>query len=144
VNGRSKDQDLIDELAAWMEAPDARTAQTNGHAKAAPTSGSSSPTDEEVIKKCRGAENAAKFSDLFDHGDVHAHHGGDASAADLGLVSMLTFWTQDEAQLERIFSSSALGSREKWRSRDDYRKRTIRKALAEVGEVYDWNARFTG
>jgi DNA-binding transcriptional ArsR family regulator len=138
VNGRSKDQDLIDELAAWMEAPDTRTAQTNGHAKAAPTSGSSSPTDEEVIKKCRGAENAAKFSDLFDHGDVHAHHGGDASAADLGLVSMLTFWTQEEAQLERIFSSSALGSREKWRSRDDYRKRTIRKAFANVGEVYDW------
>jgi DNA-binding transcriptional ArsR family regulator len=138
VNGRSKDQDLIDELAAWMEAPDTRTAQTNGHAKAAPTSGSSSPTDEEVIKKCRRAENAAKFSDLFDHGDVHAHHGGDASAADLGLVSMLTFWTQEEVQLERIFSSSALGSREKWRSRDDYRKRTIRKALANVGEVYDW------
>ncbi len=138
MTGRSKDQDLIDELAAWMEAPDTRTAQTNGHAKAAPTSGSSSLTDEEVIKKCRRAENAAKFSDLFDHGDVHAHHGGDTSAADLGLVRVLTFWTQEEAQLERIFSSSALGSREKWRSRDDYRKRTIRKALANVGEVYDW------
>src|SRR5215210_8994189 len=53
---------------------------------------------------------------------------------------MLTFWTQDEAQLERIFSSSALGQRDKWRRRDDYRKRTIRKALADLGEVFDWGS----
>jgi DNA-binding transcriptional ArsR family regulator len=52
---------------------------------------------------------------------------------------MLAFWTQDEAQLERLVSSSALGAREKWRRRDDYRKRTIRKALADLGEVYDWS-----
>jgi hypothetical protein len=50
------------------------------------------------------------------------------------VVGILTFYTQDEAQLERIFSSSALGRREKWRRRDDYRKRTIRKALSEAGE----------
>src|SRR5829696_4578412 len=121
-----------------MEAPDTRAAQTNGHAKAAPTSGSTIPTDEMVIQKCRGAENAAKFSDLFDHGDVHAHHDGDESRADLSLLVILSFYTQDEAQLERLFSSSALGQRTKWRHRDDYRKRTIRKALANVGEVYDW------
>jgi DNA-binding transcriptional ArsR family regulator len=136
VSGRSKDQDLIDELAAWMQAPDTEAVRTNGHATAKSTT--SVPTDEMVIQKCRRAENAAKFVDLFDYGDVHAHHGGDASVADLALLSILTFWTQDEAQLERIFSSSALGQREKWRHRDDYRKRTIRKALAKVGEVYDW------
>jgi antibiotic biosynthesis monooxygenase (ABM) superfamily enzyme len=34
VTGASKDQDLIDELAAWMQAPDAETAQTNGHVHA--------------------------------------------------------------------------------------------------------------
>ena len=138
MTGRSRDQDLIDELVAWMEAPDTRAAQTNGHAKAAPTSGSTIPTDEMVIQKCRGAENAAKFSALFDHGDVHAHHDGDESRADLSLLVILSFYTQDEAQLERLFSSSALGQRTKWRHRDDYRKRTIRKALANVGEVYDW------
>src|SRR5829696_7475530 len=96
------------------------------------------PTDEIVIEKCRNARNAAKFSDLFDRGDVHAHHGGDDSAADLGLLGMLAFYTQDEAQLERLFSSSALGQRGKWRNRSDYRTRTIEKALADVGEVYDW------
>jgi DNA-binding transcriptional ArsR family regulator len=135
---RSPDQDLIDELARWMDAPDQEKAQTNGHAKTTPTSGSTAPTDTEVIEKCRGAENAAKFSDLFDHGDVHAHHDGDESRADLSLLVILSFYTQDEAQLERLFSSSALGQRTKWRHRDDYRKRTIRKALLNVGEVYDW------
>ena len=34
MSGRSKDQDLIDELAAWMQAPDAKAVQTNGHARA--------------------------------------------------------------------------------------------------------------
>ena len=47
-------------------------------------------------------------------------------------------WTQDEAQLERLVSSSALGRREKWRRRSDYRERTIRKVLANLGETYDW------
>jgi hypothetical protein len=139
VTGRSKDQDLIDDLAAWMQAPDPQTAQTNGHTTPGHgVPGSPPVADEMVIEKCRVAENAAKFSDLFDHGDAHAHHGGDDSAADLALVSMLTFWTQDQAQLERLFSQSALGQRDKWRRRDDYRKRTIRKALSEVGEVYHW------
>ena len=137
MTDRSKDQDLIDDLVAWMKPPDLKTPHTNGHTTPKTPSGSSAP-DEAIIEKCRAADNAAKFSDLFDHGDVHAYHGGDDSAADLALVSMLTFYTQDEEQLERLFSSSALGQRDKWRRRDDYRKRTIRKALAEVGETYDW------
>ncbi len=91
-----------------------------------------------MIAKIRASRRAAKFEDLFDRGDTNAHHGGDDSAADLGLLGMLAFYTQDVAQLEEIFSSSALGRREKWRRRDDYRKGTIRKALAEVGEAYDW------
>jgi DNA-binding transcriptional ArsR family regulator len=136
VSGRSKDQDLIDELAAWMQAPDTEAVRTNGHASAKPTT--SAPTDEMVIQKCRGAENAAKFVDLFEYGDVHAHHGGDASVADLALLGIMAFYTQDDAQLERLFSSSALGRREKWRQRADYRRRTITRALTNLGEVYDW------
>ena len=136
MTGRSKDQDLIDELAAWMQAPDAEAAQTNGHARPRPTS--SGPTDEMVIEKCRAAENAAKFEALFDRGDVHTYHGGDDSRADLALLGILKFYTQDEAQLEGLFSSSALGQREKWRRRGGYRKLTIDEALSEPGETYDW------
>jgi hypothetical protein len=135
----SETQKKLDQLAARLRAhqPQPKTASSNGHSRSLLV-GAGGVTDEAVIQKCRGAENAAKFADLFDHGDVYVYHGGDDSAADLALVSMLTFWTQDEAQLERIFSSSALGRREKWRHRDDYRKRTIRKALSRVTEVYDW------
>ena len=139
MSGRSKDQDLIDELAAWMQAPAAERAQTNGHARSRPDTVSGLfPTDEQVIEKCRAAKNAPKFEALFDHGDVTTYHNGDDSGADLSLLDILRFFTQDEVQLERIFSSSALGQRDKWRQRDNYRKPTIRKALSDVGEVFDW------
>jgi hypothetical protein len=140
MTSRSKDQDLIDELVAQMSIPDAPRDQTNGYARPAKTRTSSSgPSDEQVIEKCRAADNASKFSALFDHGDVHAHHGGDDSAADLALLGIMAFYTRDEAQLERLFSSSALGWREKWRRRADYRRRTISRALASLGETYDWS-----
>ncbi len=139
-----KSQDLIDALVARMQAPDPKTAQTNGHAggtSAPPNRGSAaSATDEAILEKRHAAKNAAKFEALYDRGDVHAYHGGDDSAADLALASLFAFYTQDEVQLERLLSASALGRREKWRRRDDYRKRTIRKALAELGEIYDWNS----
>jgi AAA domain len=125
------DQELIDWLAARMQPA---RAESNGHVGHTPTG----VTDEMVIEKCRASKNAAKFSDLFDHGDVHAHHGGDDSAADLALLSMLKFYTRDEAQLERLFGQSALGRRGKWRRRRDYREKTIHRALSELGETYRW------
>jgi AAA domain-containing protein/primase/DNA polymerase family protein len=128
-------QDVLDKFIEKYF-PEPKTAQTNGHAKPV----GARPTDDEVIEKCRGAENAAKFADLFDHGDVYAYHDGDPSRADLALLGILAFWTQDEKQLERLFSSSALGRRGKWRNRRDYRTRTIRKALADVTKTYAWGA----
>jgi DNA-binding transcriptional ArsR family regulator len=116
---------------------DAERAKENGHVKRE-ASPSSPHSDEAVIEKCRAADNAVKFADLYDHGDVHAHHGGDDSVADLALLSMLSFYTQDAAQLERLFSNSALGRRGKWRRRRDYRERTISKALSDLGEFYKW------
>jgi hypothetical protein len=144
---QSKDQDFLDRLADRLRAervseqsPDGPEPRTNGHAPRR-ASVDSTPTDEMVVEKCRGAANAAKFSDLFDHGDVHAYHGGDDSAADLGLLGILKLYTQDEAQLERIFSDSARGQRPKWRNRPDYRSRTIARALQDPGEMYNWNPR---
>jgi hypothetical protein len=95
------------------------------------------PTDEQVIAKCRAAKNAAKFSDLYDHGDVSAYNGDD-SRADLALASMLAFYTQDVAQLERLFFESALAQRPKWRNRRDYRQRTIAEAIQGLRETYTW------
>jgi primase-polymerase (primpol)-like protein len=107
VRERSKNQDLIDDLARWMDAPDQEKIKTNGHAKVSPISGSPDHTDEEVIEKCRVRKDAAKFSDLFDHGDTSGH-GGDDSAADFALLGILKFYTQDAEQLDRLMRESAL------------------------------------
>ncbi len=145
MSGRSKDQDFLDKLADTLRsqqgnggAAAASDPLTNGQGERRPPSSDTLPTDEAVIEECRGAKNAAKFSALYDDGDVHAYHGGDDSVADLALLGILKFFTQDAAQLERIFSASALGKRSKWKDRHDYRDRTIARALEDVGEVYDW------
>jgi hypothetical protein len=132
-------QEHIDWLASRMRAPlDEETTKTNGGVSNAPSS--ATIPDETIIGKFNHAENMMKFLALFEHGDVNAYHGGDDSVADLALLGILAFWTQDEVQLERLFSSSALGRREKWRDRPDYRRRTIKKALPAPGdEVYDWS-----
>jgi len=140
--GRSRDQDFLDKLADKLRSEQnggAADPLTNGRGRSRAPSSGTLPTDEAVIEKCRGAKNAAKFAGLFDRGDVHTHHGGDDSVADLGLLGILKLYTQDAAQLERLFSASALGRREKWRDRPDYRRRTIEHALSNPGEVYDWN-----
>jgi putative DNA primase/helicase len=85
-------------------------------------------SDEEVIALCRKAKNAAKFADLFDAGHTAAYDGDDSSA-DLALVSIIAFYTQDADQIDRIFSSSGLYRPDKWGKRSDYRRRTIAKSL---------------
>jgi len=93
-------------------------------------------SDEEIITLCRKAKNAPKFESLFDHGDTSLY-GDDESRADEALACMLAFYTRDAAQLERLMNASALGQREKWRRREDYRRMTIQKALALTREHYD-------
>jgi len=138
--GRSKDQDLIDELAAWVQAPDTKAIQTNGHATPKSASGSSPATDEMIIQKCRGAENAAKFAELFDYGDPSGN-GGDDSGADFSLLGILKFYTQDPDQLERLMRCSRL-ARPKWdegRAGRSWLRYSIDNALRDVGRVYDWS-----
>lgn len=83
--------------------------------------------DDEILERCRRAGNAEKFAVLWS-GDTSGH-GGDHSAADQSLVSVLSFYTQDKDQLDRLFRRSGL-MRPKW-ERPDYRERTVRKALTE-------------
>ena len=137
--GRSKDQALIDRLVEWMQEPDTETAQTNGHA-IRDTRPGSGPSDEAVIEKCRGADNVAKFADLFDHGDTSGN-GGDASGADFALLGILKFYTQDPDQLERLMRRSRL-ARPKWdegRAGRSWLRYSIDNALRDVGETYDWS-----
>jgi hypothetical protein len=103
-------------------------AGANGRQRA----GGASFGDDEVIARARGAANAPKFLALW-AGDTGAYSGDD-SAADLALLSLLAFWTQDETQLDRLFRRSGL-MRSKW-ERADYRARTIARAL-DRDEVYE-------
>lgn len=89
-------------------------------------------TDAEIIAKAMTAKNGAKFRRLW-AGDT-SDYSGDDSRADLALVTMLAFWTQDSSQIDSLFRQSGL-YREKW-DREDYRQRTIDKALEGQTEFY--------
>lgn len=93
--------------------------------------------DAELLERARKAKNGTRFAAVYDCGDISSF-GNDHSAADLWLCGRLLFWTGgDRNRTERLFSGSALGERPKWRERDDYRARTLNKALGEPGEAYD-------
>lgn len=104
---------------------------------------------ESIIRRIRKSKQAARFVSLFDNGDTSAYDGDD-SAADMALMNMLPFWTNgNEEMMERIFSLSALGQREKWKRRPDYRQRTIDKALRDwngerYGNKWPWGAEYVG
>ena len=58
-------------------------------------------------------------------------YNADRSSADAALVAMLVpLLNRDAAKIEAAFTASALGQREKWTERKDYRDRTIKNALA--------------
>ena len=99
-------------------------------------------TDEAILQKARSAANGAKFISLFDRGDISGYES--QSSADLSLMNILAFYTRcDKAQMERLFSQSALGQRGKWKERDDYRNMTIERAAASCRQVYEPSNRAT-
>ncbi len=61
----------------------------------------------------------------------------DHSGADLSLCNALAFWTgKNCARMERMFSASPLGARDKWQNRPKYRRDTILRACKGTTEVY--------
>ena len=88
-------------------------------------------SDDELLVKARAAKNGPKLTALFDHGDL-SEYGGDDSAADLALCSLLAFWCgPDPRRIDRLFRRSAL-IRPKWdspRGGGTYGSRTISRAL---------------
>jgi hypothetical protein len=132
----SEIQKNLDRLAARLRVPQPKTAASNGHSRPA----FADVGDDVIIQKCRGAENAAKFVDLFDYGDMSGN-GGDASGADFALLGILKFYTQDPDQLERLMRRSRL-ARPKWdegRAGRSWLRYSIDNALRDVGRVYDWS-----
>jgi len=90
--------------------------------------------DQELLERAFNANNGEKLRALW-HGDTSGYQS--QSEADLALCRLLAFWCgNDPARIERMFSQSALGQREKWRTRPDYRERTIELALRSLHEAY--------
>jgi hypothetical protein len=72
-----------------------------------------------------------KFRSLW-LGDLSAY-GEDHSTADLALMGMLARMLENNREaMEKVFTFSGLGQREKWRDRADYRERTITKACEPI------------
>ncbi len=115
------------EAIEWTEAPD-------------PTW--TGPTDDtELLTKMLGAAGSARqafgatwsFKELWEG----AVPDGSLSEADAALCAHLAFWSgKDCSRMERLFSASALGQRDKWINRPDYRERTIRFAVGSCSNVY--------
>jgi predicted P-loop ATPase len=92
-------------------------------------------TDEELTSRMFASRNGAKILALWD-GDT-SEYEGDESRADAALLHHLAFWSQkDSEQMERLWLSSPLGSREKTAKRKDYRTRSITNAIETCKEVY--------
>ncbi|MEW6637381.1 MAG: DUF3987 domain-containing protein, partial [Actinomycetota bacterium] len=89
-------------------------------------------SDAEVLRRAMSTRSGARFAALWT-GDRSGYASD--SEADLALCSMLAFWVgPDEARIASLFSRSGL-AREKW-NREDYRRRTIARALEGATEFH--------
>jgi hypothetical protein len=79
--------------------------------------------DDEIIARATNAVNGDKFLKLFDGkwAEVFPHIASlkqGPSEADFALVDIIAFYTQNKAQIERLFYRSALGKRDKVKRKD--------------------------
>src|SRR5262249_35613153 len=90
--------------------------------------------DAAIIERASRAKNGAKFRALW-QGDTTGD--GSQSEADLALANHLAFYCGpgSEERIAALFAQSGL-FRSKWQ-REDYRTRTIAKALQDKTEFYD-------
>ena len=88
--------------------------------------------DSEILQRSMSARNGEKFAALWT-GDRTGYASD--SEADLALCSMLAFWTgPDRDRIAALVASSGL-ARDKW-NREDYRHRTITRALSSATDFY--------
>jgi primase-polymerase (primpol)-like protein len=129
-------QDQVDALYYRILAERAKPATSAPTSAAAPTAPAMS--DDEVVQRVVGSANAGKFMKLM-AGDITGYPGD--SEADMALAGILTFWTADAEQIERIMRRAKL-ERSKWdtsRPGGTYISTTIEKALEARTAAYTGN-----
>lgn len=101
-----------------------------------PTERDSYLSDNSVIEKAMNAVNGAKFQNLWT-GDITGYPSH--SEADAGLVSMLAFYCNGNAeQIDRLYRQSAL-YHDKWDEQhgaDTYGNMTIKRAVGNMQNFY--------
>ncbi len=133
VTGNRLNDRAVEERTPQLRQFHARVFGTNGNG--AKQTGSSRPADQDadLIRRAQNSRNGGKFSRLW-FGDWQTDYQSQ-SEADLGLCSMLAFWTgRDGAAVDRLFRQSGL-MRDKW-ERADYREKTIATAIDKCAEVW--------
>jgi putative DNA primase/helicase len=95
-------------------------------------------TDEDLLEHLLNYSLADKFKEMYYNG---AKEGEDPSVRDKDLCKLITFWTQDAEQIDRIFRKSKLFRPEKWDKRhfsngDTYGQATIKYSLKTRKSVY--------
>lgn len=83
-----------------------------------------------VLQTACNAANGEKFWDLYRASTWEAMQYPSQSEADLALLSMLTFYSESNSQVRRMFRDSVLGKREKAVKNNDYINRTLRTIRA--------------
>lgn len=126
-------QEEVNELLARLSPP--RQQKSAPQQTAAEAKHAYRLSDEELIEKARAANNGAKFEALW-RGEVNGYASN--SEADLALCCLLAFWTnRDASRIDSLFRQSGLYREEKWADREDYRTRTITKAIERTPRGYD-------
>jgi primase-polymerase (primpol)-like protein len=91
-------------------------------------------SDSDIFELADAAHNGAKFRDLW-FGHWQLHYGNRSqSEADFALINIIAFYSDNRAQIARMFRSSALGQRDKAK-RSDYVSWMIRRAFDRKPKV---------
>lgn len=93
-------------------------------------------TDDVIIERAKGAINGDKFIRLH-KGDWQDFYNSQ-SEADFAYIDIIAFYTQNRAQIIRIFRGSALGNREKAK-RNDYVSGMIGRAFDRMLPPLDFD-----
>src|SRR5579871_6151277 len=119
--------------ATYVQYKDALKKKEKEQAPSPPMNGAINLSDFDLMQKMFNSEHGAEIRALYEGDNL-----GDDSTADYKYCQYLAYWTGKNATtMENLFSLSALGQRDKWKKRKDYRDSTIAKAIATCKGVYD-------
>lgn len=92
--------------------------------------------DVNILTQCSGATNGHKFDSLYSGEWSHLYSS--QSEADFAIIDIVAFYTQNRAQIARIFRGSGLGKRDK-ANRKDYVDGMITRSFDRLPPKMDFD-----